>query len=100
MNLTLGLSDPSRAFGITRHDGIETSVARFEKWMADPDSPVRAIRHQAARAGDYAEIPEKLAPALRRTLETRGIQRLYTHQAEAFALCAEGKNVVVVTPTA
>jgi DEAD/DEAH box helicase domain-containing protein len=100
MNLTLGLSDPSRAFGITRHDGVETSVARFEKWMADPDSPVRAIRHQPAREGEYADIPEGVAPVLRKALESRGIPRLYTHQAEAFALCTEGKNVVVVTPTA
>ena len=100
MNLTLGLSDLSRDFGITRHDGVETSVARFEKWMADPDSPVRAIRHQPARVGEYVEIPETLGPALRQMLTTRGIQRLYTHQTEAFALCKAGKNVVVVTPTA
>jgi DEAD/DEAH box helicase domain-containing protein len=33
-------------------------------------------------------------------LESRGIPRLYTHQAEAIRLCLEGKNVVVVTPTA
>ncbi len=37
---------------------------------------------------------------VRKMLEARGISRLYTHQAEAFQLCGEGKNVVVVTPTA
>jgi DEAD/DEAH box helicase domain-containing protein len=93
MNLTLGL-------GAARAGGVETSVARFERWMADPDSPIRAIRHQPAREGEYAAIPESVAPALRAALIARGIPRLYTHQADAFHFCSEGKNVVVVTPTA
>ena len=33
-------------------------------------------------------------------LAQRGIQRLYSHQAEAFRLAAAGQNVTVVTPTA
>src|SRR5271167_820482 len=33
-------------------------------------------------------------------LESRGIPRLYTHQAETIRQCLAGKNVVVVTPTA
>jgi DEAD/DEAH box helicase domain-containing protein len=97
MNLTLGLSESS---GLAPRGGIESSVARFEKWMADPDSPIRAIRHQPAREGEFADIPAEVAPALREALVARGIARLYTHQADAFRLCAEGKNAVVVTPTA
>src|SRR5579859_5467894 len=97
MNLTLGFSDGT---GLAARGGIETSVARFEKWMADPDSPIRAIRHQPAREGKFADIPAEVAPALRDALVARGIAQLYTHQADAFRLCAEGKNTVVVTPTA
>jgi len=93
MNLTLDLLAP-------RAGGVETSVARFRERMADPDSPIRAIRHQPARDGEFADIPESVAPALRQTLVARGIPRLYTHQADAFELSAQGKNVVVVTPTA
>src|SRR5579863_8362622 len=97
MNLTLGLLESRAArYG----GGVETSVARFEQWMADADSPVRLIRREPAREGDYAEIPEAVAPAIRQMLEARGIARLYTHQADAFRLCGEAKNVVVVTPTA
>ncbi|HTS50171.1 MAG TPA: DEAD/DEAH box helicase [Bryobacteraceae bacterium] len=99
MNLSLDLS-ASAALGIARCSGVETLVARFEQWMADPDSPVRAIRHQPAREGEYEAIPESVAPAIRSMLEARGIPRLYTHQAEAVRLCLKGKNVVVVTPTA
>src|SRR5579872_4270317 len=99
MNLSLDLS-ASAAPGIARCSSVETLVARFEQWMADPDSPVRAIRHQPAREGEYEPIPESVALAIRSMLEARGIPRLYTHQAEAVRLCLEGKNVVVVTPTA
>ena len=82
-----------------RPNGLEGAIDRFREWMAHPDSPVRAIRHQPARAGEYVDFPESLAPALRQALISRGIRRLYSHQAEAFAH-AIGTNVVVVTPTA
>jgi DEAD/DEAH box helicase domain-containing protein len=98
MNLSLDLADGLP--GLRQRGGVETSIARFQQWMADPDSPIRAIRRQAAREGEYADIPEAVGPVVRRMLEARGIPRLYTHQAEAFRLCLEGKNVVVVTPTA
>ena len=93
MNLTLGL-------GVAPQSGVNVSIARFQKWAADPDSPIRAIRHQPAREGEFADIPEGTAAILRKALEARGIPRLYTHQAEAFELSSKGKNVVVVTPTA
>src|SRR5580700_4500469 len=101
MNRTLGLAESPDLFGIARRNGgIEISVARFEQWMALPDSPIRAIRHQAAREGEYAEIPASVAPALRDALIARGIPKLYVHQADAFERCVAGQNVVVVTPTA
>src|SRR5712691_3502751 len=99
MNLSLDLADG--LIGLRqRGGGVESSIARFQLWMTVPDSPIRAIRRQAAREGEYADIPEAVGPVVRRMLEARGIPRLYTHQAEAFLLCVEGKNVVVVTPTA
>ncbi len=100
MNLTLGLSESPAVFGAERSGGVEKSVARFQQLMAAPDSPIRAIHHQPAREGEFAEIPESLAPVVRQMLESRGMPRLYTHQAEALHLSLEGKNVVVVTPTA
>lgn len=83
-----------------RPTGIAGAIARFEEWMADPESPVRAVRRQAARPGVFANFPEGLAPALRQALISRGIHQLYSHQAEAFGHAASGRNVVVVTPTA
>ena len=59
-------------------------MVRFERWMDAPDSPVRAVKHQPAREGEYEEIPESVDAGLRRALAARGIARLYSHQAEAF----------------
>src|SRR5690242_10792619 len=85
---------------LARRTGLAGAIARFEEWMADPESPVRAIRRQPARPGVFADFPEALAPPLKQSLVSRGIRQLYSHQAEAFEHAAGGRNVVVVTPTA
>jgi DEAD/DEAH box helicase domain-containing protein len=48
----------------------------------------------------WAPYPEPAHPDLVRALEGRGLQALYTHQAEASELAFAGKPFVVVTPTA
>jgi DEAD/DEAH box helicase domain-containing protein len=85
---------------LARRTGLAGAIARFEEWMADPESPVRAIRRQPAKPGVFAEFPAALPPPLKQSLVSRGIRQLYSHQAEAFEHAAGGRNVVVVTPTA
>ncbi|MDX9801640.1 MAG: DEAD/DEAH box helicase [Spirochaetia bacterium] len=53
-----------------------------------------------AREGIYSEFPDAADPLIRKIYEKRGITRLYTHQRRCFDLVREGKNTVVVTPTA
>ena len=54
-----------------------------------------------ARPGNLVEIPTDLHPALTGALHRRGIQRLYSHQAEAVTHAMDGgHSVAVVTPTA
>jgi DEAD/DEAH box helicase domain-containing protein len=100
MNLSLGFPEPAQERILARQSGLSGAIERFEQWMTDPDSPVRAVRRQAARPGEFIEFPETLAPALQKALTTRGIARLYTHQAEAFSHATTGRHVVIVTPTA
>ncbi len=50
--------------------------------------------------GRYAELPDDLPKALANALQTRGIDKLYSHQAEAWHAVQAGDHVVVVTPTA
>lgn len=53
-----------------------------------------------AREARWADFPPSLDPRLRQVLQKRGIERLYSHQAQAVSAVLEGENVVVVTPTA
>ncbi len=50
--------------------------------------------------GRYADFPSRLDPRLSDVLRQRGIDQLYSHQAESFDLAAAGKSFVVPTPTA
>ncbi len=61
---------------------------------------ITAFRHVAPRDARYAPFPERIDPRLRAAYARRGIERLYTHQAEAIGHVLAGRNVVIVTPTA
>lgn len=61
---------------------------------------VIATRTIPPRDATYAPLPDGLHPALRETLIARGIDRLYSHQVEAFAAAQGGEDVVVTTGTA
>jgi DEAD/DEAH box helicase domain-containing protein len=51
-------------------------------------------------AANFAPLPADLRPELVTALARRGIQRLYSHQAEAYEAVRDGRHLVVVTPTA
>ena len=53
-----------------------------------------------AREAVLAPFPEWLDSRLVNALRQRGIEQLYSHQAESLELARQGKNLVVVTPTA
>jgi DEAD/DEAH box helicase domain-containing protein len=95
-----GRPDFSLELTVAPNPSLEAVVSRFELAHREPDSPVRAVHHQLATEGEYADIPDSVAPRLRAALEKRGVARLYSHQAESFEAISSGKNVVVVTPTA
>jgi len=75
-------------------------VGRFERLSSQPDGPVRAIQRFPAREAEFVDFPEIINERLQNVLRGRGIQRLYSHQAEAFAHVDAGRNTVIVTPTA
>jgi DEAD/DEAH box helicase domain-containing protein len=73
------------------------------QWVSREDSPdgvVTAVRRLPAMAARFAPFPDDLDPRLRAAFERRGVQQLYSHQAEAFAHVSAGRHLVVVTPTA
>ncbi len=68
--------------------------------IAHPDPHITAVRRLPPIEAAYAAYPEVLDPRLVRALQARGISQPYTHQAEAIDHALNGRNVVVVTPTA
>ena len=49
---------------------------------------------------NFSPLPADLRPELVTALAGRGIQRLYSHQADAYRAVRRGRHLVVVTPTA
>jgi len=66
----------------------------------DADPIVTATRRLPAVAATYAPFPAAADARLVTALAARGIEQLYTHQAEAFEHVLAGRNVVTITPTA
>ena len=54
---------------------------------------------EAVPAG-FGEWPRRLHPALVEAMRARGVERPYSHQAEAMEAVLDGRDTVVVTPTA
>ena len=54
----------------------------------------------SAASADFGPLPTDLRPELIKALQGRGIERLYSHQAEAYTAIRNGRHLVVVTPTA
>ncbi|MGY0557589.1 DEAD/DEAH box helicase [Lysobacter sp. A421] len=50
--------------------------------------------------GSYEPIPDDVPAALAAALRARGVDRLYSHQAEAWEAAQRGENIAIVTPTA
>jgi len=74
----------------------------IESWKRSRaiSSCITAIRIFERREGEYRPFPDSLHPALRDVLRRKGIERLYSHQAQAIEAIQGGRDVVIVTPTA
>ena len=81
---------------------VQSALKEIEEKFRAPRTQggVTAIRHFPAREPRVEPFPASLPPRVMEILKARGFASLYTHQAAAFTLAREGKNLVVVTPTA
>ena len=73
-------------------EGFRADGGMRRSFVLDHTLPPREAR--------YAPLPETLHPGVAAALSGRGVGRLYTHQAESFALASTGHDLVVSTPTA
>lgn len=58
------------------------------------------IREAPARQAAFAETAAPLSLPVEKMLAARGIERLYTHQAQAIDAARAGEDLVIVTGTA
>ncbi len=79
--------------------GVETVLDRI---LEEPSLARGVVHHAIVPPRDpvFAAFPEWLDPRIRAGLGSRGIESLYSHQAEAIEAVRSGEDVVVVTPTA
>ena len=89
----------------SRSDGaLDAALERIGGRDVDrPDTPdlhVTAVRRLPAVAAQLAPFPETLDPRLTQALIARGVEQLYTHQAEAIEHALAGRHTVTITPTA
>ena len=89
----------------SRSDGaLDAALERIGGRGVDrPDTPdlhVTAVRRLPAVEAQLAPFPASLDPRLVAALASRGVEQLYTHQAEAIEHALAGRHTVVITPTA
>jgi DEAD/DEAH box helicase domain-containing protein len=72
------------------------------RWRTDPLTAENFAvwRVTSPRPADTRPFPADLPPALAESLQARGIDTLYSHQAEAWTHARAGENVVLATGTA
>lgn len=74
----------------------------LEEWQYDEELKQNIIGWHTidAKEAAYADFPITLHPSIKKALNSRGINQLYTHQREAFDYAQQGKSFTAITPTA
>jgi DEAD/DEAH box helicase domain-containing protein len=95
---------PARRTAPAHNVALDAVLSRLIGNSADrvdtPDGWITAVRRQPAVEARFAPFPEGVDPRLREVLAARGIEQLYSHQAEAVTHALAGRHVVITTPTA
>lgn len=73
----------------------------LDYWLKEADFAENiAYRHLTPpRQALFQPFPATIHPALKRTLNAKGITALYSHQAKAISLLESGENIVISTGT-
>ncbi|HOW45400.1 MAG TPA: DEAD/DEAH box helicase [Candidatus Aminicenantes bacterium] len=78
---------------------VEEALKELFRLRSDVASELRLIKLDAY-SGEFADFPAALAPEIAAIYRKRGIDKLFSHQAEALANVLAGRHTVVATPTA
>ncbi len=78
---------------------VGEALKDLQRLRRDDDNELRLIKLDAF-PGEYRDFPQRLAPEIVAIYRKRGIERLFSHQAEALENVLAGRHTVVATPTA
>jgi DEAD/DEAH box helicase domain-containing protein len=79
----------------TKSSGLREFLGELKK-----SESISGYHYIPAREPRLVDFPAAVDRRLKDVLERRSITKLYSHQAESFELARDGRNVVIVTPTA
>ena len=94
MSSAHSLTPRSEALGAI-HELLKPLVERYRR-----DDVLTCVRQIPAREAQFRPIPAWVTSDLSEAYRAKGILELYSHQALTAELVRDGKNVVVITPTA
>ncbi|MCR4409695.1 MAG: DEAD/DEAH box helicase [Candidatus Saccharicenans sp.] len=84
---------------MNKEDRLHRAISTLRE-MAAPYGSITTIKYLPPRPGSFNDYPPDVHPRLVEALKKKGFGSLYSHQSQAWQKIREGKNVVVVTPTA
>src|SRR5262245_42466012 len=84
------------------HDSTLNKPSALTEFLRElkRSNSVSGYHYIPSREPQFVQFPVTLNVQLQQTLRRRGIEQLYSHQAEAFELARSSRNAVIVTPTA
>ncbi|MGE3841747.1 MAG: DEAD/DEAH box helicase [Vicinamibacterales bacterium] len=87
----------SALMSAVRSSESHTLIVRAENGR---EPGVTAVHHMPAQSAELASFPARLDPRIVDIFRAHGVEQPYSHQAEAIEHALDGRDVVVVTPTA
>lgn len=82
-----------------KEERLVTAINQLRR-LAEPHGSITTIKYLPPQAGLFVDYPEEAHPLLVEALKKKGFASLFSHQGQAWEKVSQGKNVVVVTPTA
>ncbi len=86
--------------GTGEKDRLPVRLLEKLEGLAHRNESLVRVEEIPRRRAAYGTLPQPLPEPVAQALRSRGIERLYVHQAEAVAATRAGENIVVVTGTA
>jgi DEAD/DEAH box helicase domain-containing protein len=76
------------------------SFVKYLQGRREAEEKIAHLEYIPPEEADYRDFKSLLSNSLKSALQSMGIEKLYSHQAEAINLIKKRNNVLISTPTA